>query len=186
MEAKPLRLFVGIPLADGLRGELEAYLAATFGDRLPGRAVVPRNWHLTLRFLGATDAERHQRVLEELRRIHPPRAFDLTLTSLGAFPRPARAKVLWIGVGDGGDELRGLGGSVEGAAVRAGFAPERKPFSPHLTLSRLDPPADVRPALEAAPFGSRMRVDSFVLFRSHLGGGPPRYEPLERFPLPQR
>jgi len=42
----------------------------------------------------------------------------------------------------------------------------------------------VRRALDAPAFGGRMRVDSFVLFRSHLGGGPPRYEPLERFALP--
>ncbi|HKP73958.1 MAG TPA: RNA 2',3'-cyclic phosphodiesterase [Longimicrobiaceae bacterium] len=183
MGEKPLRLFVGVALAEALRAELEAYLAATFGARLPGRAVPPRNWHLTLRFLGATDAERHHCIVDELSAIEPPSAFDLELASLGAFPRPARAKVLWIGAGAGGDALRALGASVEAAAVRAGFAPERKPFSPHLTLSRLDPPADVRAALDAPPFGGRMRVDEFVLFRSHLGGGPPRYEPLERFPL---
>jgi 2'-5' RNA ligase len=183
MEEKAKRLFVGIPLADELRAALEAYLAAAFGDRLPGRAVPPRNWHLTLRFLGATDAERHRRIADELRRLGPPPGFDLALTALGAFPRPGRAKVLWIGAGAGGDELRALGAAVEAAAVRAGYAPEPKPFSPHLTLSRLDPPADVRPALAAPPFGGRMRVDAFVLFRSHLGGAPPRYEPLERFPL---
>jgi 2'-5' RNA ligase len=28
-----------------------------------------------------------------------------------------------------------------------------------------------------------MTVDGFVLFRSHLGGGPPRYERVEHFPL---
>ncbi|MDQ3521168.1 MAG: hypothetical protein M3434_02345 [Gemmatimonadota bacterium] len=29
----------------------------------------------------------------------------------------------------------------------------------------------------------RMPVNEVVLFRSHLGGGPPRYEALARFPL---
>jgi 2'-5' RNA ligase len=181
---KPARLFVGIPMVDALREELEAHLAAAFGERMPGRAVPPANWHLTLRFLGATDAARHRRVVEELGRIDPPPPFDLTLAGLGAFPRAGRAKVLWAGVGEGADELRALAASVEAAAVRAGFAPETKPFSPHLTLSRLDPPADLRPTIERAPvFAGGMRVDEFVLFRSHLGGGPPRYEPLLRFPL---
>ncbi|MFL5384920.1 MAG: RNA 2',3'-cyclic phosphodiesterase [Longimicrobiaceae bacterium] len=178
------RLFVGIPFPAALREELQAYLRATFGERLPGRAVPPPNWHLTLRFLGATDAARHRRIVEELGRIDPPPPFDLTLAGLGAFPRAGRAKVLWTGVGEGADELRALAASIEAAAVRAGYAPEPKPFSPHLTLSRLDPPADLRATIERAPaFTGRMRVDAFVLFRSHLGGGPPRYEPIERFPL---
>ena len=177
------RLFVGIPFPAALREEVQAYLRATFGERLPGRAVPAANWHLTLRFLGATEGERQGRMVDEMRRIAAP-SFDLTITRLGAFPRAGRAKVLWIGVGGGADELRTLASSVEAAAVRAGFAPEPKPFSPHLTLARLRAPADVRPLVEdAAPFGGRMRVDAFVLFRSHLGGAAPRYEPLERFPL---
>ena len=181
---KAARLFVGIPIGEALRAELEAYLRATFGERLPGRAVPPANWHLTLRFLGSTDAARHRRIADELGRVDPPPPFDLTLAGLGAFPRAGRAKVLWTGVGEGADALRALAASVEAAAVRAGFAPEPKPFSPHLTLSRLDPPADLRPIIEAAPpFTGRMHVAAFVLFRSHLGGGPPRYEPLLSVPL---
>lgn len=183
MAEKAARLFVGIPIEARLRAELEAYLAAAFPDGVPGRAVPPANWHLTLRFLGATDAERHRRIAGELRRIALP-PFGLAFTSLGAFPKPARATVLWVGVDDGGSETRALAASIEAAAVRAGFAPEPKPYSPHLTLSRLREPADLRRTIERTPaFGGRMAVDAFVLFRSHLGGGPPRYEALERYPL---
>jgi 2'-5' RNA ligase len=178
------RLFVGIPFPPELRDGLQAHLRAAVGERLPGRAVVPANWHLTLRFLGDTPADRLGGLEDELRRIDGGLRFDLSLTRLGAFPRPARASVLWIGVGDGEAELHALAAKVEAAAVRAGFAPEPKPYSPHLTLSRLNPPADLRRAIEGAqPFGGRMTVDGFVLFRSHLGGGPPRYEQVERFPL---
>lgn len=178
------RLFVGIPFPAALRDRLQAHLRATFGERMPGRAVVPANWHLTLRFLGDTDAARVRAVRDELRRVEGGPRFELSLAGLGAFPRPARASVLWIGVGDGHAELRALAARVEDAAVRAGFAAEPKPYSPHLTLSRLNPPADLRRAIDAAPpFGGRMTVDGFILFRSHLGGGPPRYERVERFPL---
>ena len=184
MEEKAARLFVGIPLADLLRAELEAHLAAAFAGELPGRAVPPANWHLTLRFLGSTDRARHRRIADELRSVETPPPFELAFTTLGAFPRPARATVLWIGVGDGGRELRALAASIEAAAVRAGFAPEPKPYSPHLTLSRLRQPEDLRRTIEQTlPFAGRMAVDAFVLFRSHLGGPAPRYEPLERFPL---
>jgi RNA 2',3'-cyclic 3'-phosphodiesterase len=175
------RLFVGIPFAAELRDGLEVYLHTTFGERMPGRATPPGNWHLTLRFLGETDAARHRALEDELRRIEPGPAFALSLDRLGAFPRAGRATVLWIGVGEGADALRALAAKVEAAAV---FAPEPKPYSPHLTLSRVNPPADLRRAIGSAkPFGGRMTADAFVLFRSQLGGGPPRYERMLTLPL---
>jgi 2'-5' RNA ligase len=178
------RLFVGIPLPAELREGLEAYLARVFGGRMPGRAVPPANWHLTLRFLGETHGFRYRPFLAALRALDAGPAFDLAFAGPGAFPRPARATVLWIGVDEGADRLRALAAKIEAAAVRAGFAPEEKAYSPHLTLSRIQPPADVRPAIEASPaFGGRMRVDEFVVFRSQLGGGPPRYERIASLPL---
>ncbi len=178
------RLFLGIPLPDGPRGALVAHLGAAFGGRLPGRAVPPANWHLTLRFLGDTEADRHRALVDGLRGAALGPAFDLGFAGLGAFPRPARATVLWVGVGEGERAVKALAAVVEDAARAAGFAPEEKPFSPHLTVSRLNPSADLRREIAAAPpFAARMRVDAVTLFRSHLGGGPPRYERMEEFAL---
>jgi RNA 2',3'-cyclic 3'-phosphodiesterase len=183
-ESSAGRLFLGIPLPDDGRGAVEAHLRATFGERLPGRAVPPRNWHLTLRFLGDTPRDRSTALMDALRDAELGAAFELSLAGLGAFPRPARATVLWVGVGDGRREIAALAGAVERAARTAGFAAEEKPFSPHLTVSRVNPPADLRRAIESAPpLDAKMRVDEVVLFRSHLGGGPPRYEAVERFGL---
>jgi RNA 2',3'-cyclic 3'-phosphodiesterase len=178
------RLFVGIPFPAALRDGLAAFLRASFGEGLPGRAVPPTNWHLTLRFLGVTDTARRARAVDELRRSAPARRFTISLDRLGAFPRAGRATVLWLGVGDGADELRALAAGAEAAAVRAGFAPEMKPFAPHLTLSRIQPAADLRAAIDGAgTFGGSFVAHRFVLFRSHLGGGPPRYEVVDEFPL---
>jgi 2'-5' RNA ligase len=87
-------------------------------------------------------------------------------------------------VAEGVDALRALAAAVEAAAVHAGFAAEPKPFAAHLTLARVQPPANVRPLLaQVPPFAGTMRVGEVVLFRSHLGSGPPRYEAVERFAL---
>ncbi len=179
------RLFLGIPLPHEVREALRRHLEEAAGARgLPGRAVQPANWHLTLRFLGDTDADAHRRLMEELRAAELGPAFALGFGRLGAFPRPRRATVLWIGVEEGAREVRALAAEIEQAARRAGFAAEVKAFSPHLTLSRIQPPQDVAALVERVPpFRTRMPVDAAVLFRSHLGGGPPRYEVLERFPL---
>lgn len=179
------RLFVGVALPDALRGALHAHLRAALGDSgLPGRPVPPGNWHLTLRFLGDTSAARAAEFLERMRSADLGPCFALEFGGCGAFPRPARASVLWLGIGDGAEPLARLAAAVEEAARLAGFAAENRPFRAHLTLSRLQPPQDVRALLDTIPpFTERMLVAEATLFRSHLVGGPPRYEVVERFRL---
>ena len=178
------RLFLGVPLSDPLRDALGEHLRRALPGGIPGRPVVAANWHLTLRFLGDTDAEQHRRLVEALEKAPLGPRFSIAFGGLGAFPRASRAGVLWVGVDEGAAELKRVAALAEDAARQAGFPAEKKPFSPHLTISRLNPPRDVEPAVAAAPaFGGRMEVEGIVLFRSHLGSGPPRYEALRTFAL---
>ena len=104
--------------------------------------------------------------------------------ALGAFSRPRSARVLWIAVAEGVQRLQVLARIAEDAARAAGFAPEQKAWKPHLTLSRIQPPRDVTQTIERVPpLDVGMRVADVVLFRSHLGDGPARYEAVERFAL---
>ncbi|HEX6909210.1 MAG TPA: 2'-5' RNA ligase family protein, partial [Longimicrobium sp.] len=69
-------------------------------------------------------------------------------------------------------------------ARAAGFAPEETRYTPHLTISRIHPPRDVTQAIQRVPsLDLEMPVREVVVFRSHLGGGPARYEAIERFAL---
>lgn len=186
MEAEEVgRLFVAVGLSDEVRHGLAAHLdGALEGKPVPGKPVRPQGWHLTLRFLGRTGAVAYDTVLARLHEADLGPPFRLSFDGLGAFPRPARATVLWLGVETGGDRLIELAAAAEDAAVAAGFPPEDRPFHPHLTLSRIRPHQDVRPVLERVPaFPLAQQVEEVVVFRSHLGGGPARYEALERFGL---
>jgi len=182
------RLFVAAPLPESFRRELAAHVRRhTGGAGLPGRVVPVDNWHLTLRFLGDTSRDAHDRLVAALAAADMGASFDLELGALGAFPRPERARVLWIGAGEGRERLVALAAIAESAAVAAGFAPERRPFSAHLTLSRLKPERDVSPIVAAvSPFGSRTAIDEIVLYRSHLRREGAEYEALRRFPLARR
>lgn len=179
------RLFFAVPLSDAVRAALLAHLAGSLGGQpLPGRRVAPENWHLTLRFLGDTDAATGRRLVDALRAtaLGPP--FTVGFGGLGAFPRALRAQTLWLGVETGIAELRRLAAAVEGIAVGAGFARDDRPFAAHLTLCRLRPPVDVRPVLAAVPpFAPRLPVDRVLLFQSHLARAGPTYVELAAFPL---
>jgi 2'-5' RNA ligase len=77
-----------------------------------------------------------------------------------------------------------LAAIAEAAARNAGFASETKAFTPHLTLSRIDPPVSIKTLIDSKPnFTARMTVDSRIVYRSRLGGGPARYEEVERITL---
>ena len=177
------RLFVGVAIPPSLAVDLlPPALPAPVGR--PLRPVDWRNLHLTLRFLGEVQREVADRLRAELTRCSLQRRFTLTLAGYGAFPRPERATTLWMAVTNGGARLAELAAGVEEAALRAGLPPARRPFRAHLTLARAREPQDVRRLIASLPARSHaVSVDGFQLFRSHLGGGPPRYEVLQRYPL---
>jgi RNA 2',3'-cyclic 3'-phosphodiesterase len=179
------RLFVGVPLAAEARAALDAHLRGALGaGGLPGRVVPSANWHLTLRFLGSTEPGRGRALVDALRAVGPSERFAVTFGGAGAFPNACRAAVFWIGLEEGAEALRALAAAAEGAARAAGFSPEPRPYRPHLTVARIRPPADVTRAVERVGCtGVRMDVGEVVVFRSHLGGGPARYEAVERLPL---
>lgn len=178
------RLFIGVPLTDEARRGIEAHLRRWMPDGVPGRAVPAASWHLTLRFLGATRTDQLAAVVRHLRGADLGGAFQVGFGGLGAFSRPRSARVLWIGLTEGVERMQGLARAAEDAARAAGFAAEEKGFKPHLTISRIQPPRDVAAAIQRVPpLELRMPVREVVVFRSHLGGGPARYEAIERFSL---
>jgi RNA 2',3'-cyclic 3'-phosphodiesterase len=180
-----MRLFLAIPLTDEARHAIVHHLTSHLSHPLPGRSVRPELWHLTLRFLGEVDEVDGDRIVREVDAADRGPAFTLRWGSLGAFPRPRRANVLWLGVDQGESAAERLAAVVEEALEAAGFPPEDRPYRSHLTLSRLRPDQDVTVVLDAVPpLGLAMVVDRVVLYRSHLGPGGPRYEEVEAFPLP--
>jgi RNA 2',3'-cyclic 3'-phosphodiesterase len=177
---KPERLFIGVPISEDARHAIERSLPGS----LPGKPVPPENWHFTLRFLGATPAATRDKVVALLHNATCGPRFTLRFNTLGAFPRDNRARILWLGVDEGAERIIQLAAIAEATARVAGFAAETKPFKPHLTLSRIDPPASVSVLIAAKPrFEIRTTVNRIVLYRSRLGGGPARYEEVETFAL---
>ncbi len=179
------RIFLAVDLTEEARQILShRVMRMAGGQDLPGRLAPPRNWHLTLCFLGDISRQRWEILLHLLTESPLGSAFRCRFDNLGSFPRAARATVLWVGVSQGAESLKALASRVAETVERAGLRAPERPFYPHLTLSRLRPPRDVRSLVASAPpAGVEMPVGEMTVFRSHLGGGPPRYEALERFPL---
>jgi 2'-5' RNA ligase len=173
------RLFIAVALPDEVRHAIAARLLP-----IPGRLVQQANWHFTLRFLGATSANVRDKLIRELSSISLGSDFRIQFNGIGAFPRAKRARIVWLGVSEGADSLIGLAAKAESAARSAGFAAEGRAFTPHLTLSRIEPPQSMVNVIAAQPsIDIPMDVSEVVLMRSTLGKGPARYDVVERFSL---
>jgi 2'-5' RNA ligase len=178
--SKPERIFIGVPVSADAR---EA-IARKLPKKLPGKPVALDKWHFTLCFLGSTNRESRDSIISRLAAAKLGPQFRVRFGGLGAFPSPRRARVLWLGVTLGGDRLSELAAIAEDAARNAGFAPEGRGFTPHLTLSRLDPPQSVAELLaQNHRYEAETAVSSLIVYRSELGGGPSRYEEVAKFPL---
>ena len=136
-----LRLFVALDLP----AEAKAALAATVGQLqsvIPAgvRWVNPAGIHLTLKFLGDTEAGMVTPLLMALREMAAagdPMPFPLHLDGLGVFPNYREPRGIYAGVGGDLDSLVKAQQRGEQAIVRLGFPQEKRPFRPHLTLGRV-------------------------------------------------
>lgn len=177
-------MFVAVTPPQWVREDLEAFLeprqeAAAF------RWTAPEAWHLTLAFMGEVAEHTLDELVERLGAAAARRTpVTLRLAGGGAFPDPARAKVLYAAVDAAPEdrlELDRLAVGCRSAANRAGAATNGAAFHPHLTLARMSRPVEATRWLRVLDaYDSQAWVASEIsLFESHLGEGPrgrPRYE----------
>jgi len=134
-----------------------------------------------LKFLGETDKKTDiEKKIKEIENRFPP--FDVSLKGVGAFPSPKRAKILWIGVKEGMDNLIDLFQAIDNKTADLGFEKEKRKFSPHITFARVKKgkyslPENIE--FSFAPFP----VKEVTLFKSTLTPKGAIYETVFTLPL---
>ena len=175
------RLFIALELPKACCEQIARVATPIRGVRWLG----DQQLHLTIAFLGRTDAEAEARLRKKLADVKV-RSFHLNVAGLGIFggSRPA---VIWAGVGIGHPHLFALHKRIHDALFAAQFDPELRSFRPHVTIARLkDVPAPMlKPLLkkyETQAFG-RVEIEKFALFSSDQGPNGPVYSIEERYAL---
>jgi 2'-5' RNA ligase len=182
-----MRLFIGIPLAVAVRGELSA-LAAGLKSRDDGlRWTAPESWHITLEFLGNTGPEQYECVAARLGELHLP-SVPIALERLEFF---ARAGILIVAVRPA-PQLLLLQQRVSAAAGLCGFTPETRPYQPHITLARSkgkgrsQESTEQKIKIHRQPAFTSYLAEEFLLYESFLGAAGSCYEVRKHFPLQGR
>jgi 2'-5' RNA ligase len=176
-----MRLFVGLDLPWDLRERL-----AVLSGGIPGARWVPAaNYHVTLRFIGEVAAHQAEEIDHALAALRA-RGFPLTLAGVGTFDKGGRPVLLWAGV-ERNAQLDLLHSKIETACQRIGLPAERRRFTPHVSLARLDNVAEAKLAafvqghnlFRAAP----VDMQHFTLFSSQLGKEASVYTAEVEYPL---
>jgi len=183
-----IRAFIAIEMPSEIQASLDnvsANLAAELAG-IPIRWIPAKNIHLTIKFLGdvsISNIELLKEILSAEADLHT--AFEISVGDLGAFPSQSRPRVLWVAV-QAPPALLSIRSGLEKETARIGYAREKRPFSPHLTLGRVSRNAnsrEVRKVWEVLSshtvgFLGAARVQDLHLFRSDLKPGGAVYTKL--------
>ena len=184
-----VRTFIAFELPESI-----VQLAADLQVRLKShglklRWVQPRNIHLTVKFLGEV-AEGRLADAVGVMQTSALNTVPMTVAAqgLGVFPGILKPRVLWFGLGGQIDLLAELHRLLEDGLEARGFARERRPFRPHLTLARIKQKLDTRGLQESLQDVGAYRPVEFqlselTLFKSDLRPKGALYTPLQRVPL---
>src|ERR687895_2187347 len=172
-----MRAFISVDVSNVAIVELQKDILSSAGwNPRDVKPVEPHNFHFTVIFLGEISDHDVDRIKEKLAEFQFE-PFTISYTGIGAFPNPAHARVVWVGVdSEGAQKLTVLANDVVAKMSELGFKPD-KPFSAHITLLR----AKGRPVsasyisskYQAGTFGSN-RIDKVHLKKSELTRSGPK------------
>lgn len=185
-----MRLFTAVEIDASTREAIAAVqhaLIRALGEAAGEfRFVAPEQMHLTLVFIGHVGEERTAAFIQTMTDGIPVAPFQLSFGTVGQFPPRKAARVLWLGVKDGGDRLADVARIVADRLEPLAVPRETRPFVPHLTLARRrQPPSGPQSGgieLQLA-MTATIAVAGVSLFSSQLSPKGSRYTRLETAPL---
>lgn len=132
------RTFIALELNEALQRYLSGIIRQ-MASALPNlRWVDPSGIHLTLAFLGELSDEQ---LAEAMRATETAAqsiaAFDYRLAHVGVFGSQRHPRVIWVGIEEPSGTLLRLHRVLNHELEQRGFDVDLRPFSPHLTLSRV-------------------------------------------------
>ncbi|MBI3832691.1 MAG: RNA 2',3'-cyclic phosphodiesterase [Planctomycetes bacterium] len=171
---KLIRAFIAVDVGEAVRKALVPALERLRRIDSQVRWVDPKNWHLTVKFLGDVEwraVDGMAKALQEETATLP--AFEFRVRGLFPFPPGRSPRIVAAGIEDSTRGLESLNRALEARMQAFGIPPERRGFKAHLTLGRVQNPRgqdrlwSVLKKFEAEDFGTA-HVKEAVLYRSEL------------------
>ncbi len=131
-----MRLFTAVEIDDKNKKKIASAQEHFKGSSFRGTFVRKENFHVTLKYLGETDALLIKRICFAIdSAVKNIPFFKLSTGSPGYFKRKD-GLILWLGINSGSEELWTISSNLNEELYKTGFKKEDIPFTPHITLAR--------------------------------------------------
>ncbi len=182
-----LRSFIALPTSSEVQSRILRVLEKLESIPSDVRWDTPDKFHITLKFLGNTEALPLEPLSQHLEsQIATIKAFDVTYSEIGGFPDLSQPRVLWIGARRDPD-LMSLQTLIEETCAMFGFKKDDRAFHPHVTLGRVKGPRGLdrlTAMLKSLTFEPVIaHCTKLHLVRSELHPAGSRYTVLKSIPL---
>jgi RNA 2',3'-cyclic 3'-phosphodiesterase len=131
------RLFFGTFIDSTIFQYIFEELQSEFSSVTQGKWVEPDNLHFTYQFLGDTDVSIIPEIKYNLGNYLKTHNSGLLIQGLGVFPKIKRANVLFTNIYCMDKIIFEIQKQIEKVMQKFGFQPEKREFTPHLTLQRI-------------------------------------------------
>jgi len=121
------------------------------------------NLHLTIKFLGEIEENKTDQVkLTLAQALKDQNCFDIEIAGLGMYPNKRAPRVIWLGI-VGASPLKEVYQVINRELTALDLTPERRAFSPHLTIARIRKHTDRQQAQQIGEILSTYKVESLGL-----------------------
>lgn len=177
-----MRTFIAIELPANITDQLGDIARQLRRSNVHAGWIKPDNYHLTLKFLGETDATLVPHLAKQLEQFCAQHnAFAANLDGLGFFPSPKQPRILYAAIKEP-QPFSALAQDLECLLELSGYAPEQR-FHPHITLARIKSNNNLerlRQLMDDIPLRQAFTVNAVSLFGSILHSDGVRYHVLQR------
>ena len=185
MQEANVRCFLGLGVEEAEVQPIQCCISRLQDERWTAalRWVAPRNWHLTLAFLGNQPPMWLDRLRDGCQGYLQAATFEKALIlqgcRVGGFP-DARGRIVALEL-PLHPALQTLKSGLDQVLRQQGFEPESRPFRPHITLARFER-GEATP-VAPLPCDIPLTFTRVTLFQSLPRDGGQEYTPLWSLPL---
>ena len=157
-----MRTFIAVDFPPNILKKI-AEITAFFKTLTPEKDlkwVETDNLHLTIKFLGEIEEYKTAQVKHTLSQaLTDQNCFDIEINGLGMYPNKNNPQVIWLGI-TGANPLTEIFKVLNLELTALDITPERRAFSPHLTIARIRRHTDHKRTQQIGEILSEYKVDS--------------------------
>ncbi len=182
-----MRLFIAIPVTPPqcLRSCIEQLKNNIEGEI---NWVPETNMHLTIQFLGDTNQQTAEMLMQDLNGLTSDNGDRLVkISGIGFFKHHGRPSVIWAGIHPAA-WITNLHNSVTAITAKYGFVASTSAYLPHITIGRIKKIINREKLVNIAgcysfPRADTIVVTSFNLYESILRNEGAEYKTIKAYPL---